>query len=460
MKKTLSFLLALCLLLTASSALADVDFSYVKENPDFFEVYEGDVLRTIRSTMTSKDLSFEHAHESDYYYSTTYFELGFLKNSNVIYPMLAVNYFADNPLNITAVSFDVEGTRYTFAVNPDEPKQLENGIQEKCLIYFGPGSIDFLIALEDIVLACENADELMEHRIPAVLHGDEELTVTLSNVFLLDYYFIIEDAYKALNGQDSFALLAEVESDMTTENVSPAGNGGDVNSIMEKLRNKTPINKSVNESSYEEFDEAGNLFIPTYLNYYRQNPGALEISDQDDLTMIYTMLIKDNWSKLYTSTKDSSFCYANFLIFIPKDYSIASLLLIVECLTDKPLNTKDISFDIDGIRYTFSVKEVESTEINESYKETITIFFGRENKEFINALGRFINTINLEDTEQFIETNIPIILHGDTDSHFVLDYTFIMDFICMNSPIANLGALDFLEDIETSNTLTVKSITQ
>ena len=241
MKKTLSFLLTLCLLLTAASALADVDLSHLKENPEVFDIYEGDSIRSVCTTMTAADLSFEHAHESDYYYSSTYFELWFFDDSDVIYPVLNVIYCADEPLNITAVSFDVEGTRYTFEVDPDEPEPLDNGIEEDRLIFFGPQNLAFWVALENIVDACDSAEEMQQHRITAVLHGDEDLTVTLSDVFLLDFYIIIKDAYLNLNGMDTMGQLDGVASAMTTEALSPAETpaeeGGDVNDITEKLRN-------------------------------------------------------------------------------------------------------------------------------------------------------------------------------------------------------------------------------
>ena len=241
MKKTASLLLSLCLLLSAASALADVDLTYVKENPDIFEVYEGEGTCSISTTMTSGDLSFEHAHESEYYYSSTYFELWILDGEDVIYPVLSVNYCADDPLNITAVSFDVEGVRYTFQVEPDEPTQFDNGISEDHLIFFGPENIAFLAALENIVDAYDNADDLMENRITAILHGDEDLTVTLSDAFLLDYYIVIKDAFLTLNGMDTFDKLDFIATPMTMEEIGteepPADPGNTDDEIAEKLRN-------------------------------------------------------------------------------------------------------------------------------------------------------------------------------------------------------------------------------
>lgn len=241
MKKTLSFLLALCLLLTAASALADLDLSYLKEYPDVFDVYEGDGFTSVCTTMTAADLSFVHAHESDYNYSSTYFELMYLDDYGVLYPILNVCYCADDPQHIRAVSFDVEGTRYTFEVDPVEPEQLEHGISEDLLIYFGPENADFLVALENIVDECSSADEMMTHRIPAILHGDEDLTVTLSDAFLLDFAIIMKDAYQRLDGNKTFDQLSEVASALTTEAIAPeetpAKVENDMDDITEKLRN-------------------------------------------------------------------------------------------------------------------------------------------------------------------------------------------------------------------------------
>ena len=237
MKKTLSILLTLCLLLASASALADVDLSYLKEQPDIFDIYEGEEMSSACTTMTAGDLSFEHAHESDYNYSFTYFELWFEKGSDVIYPVLNVVYCADDPLNIYAISFDVEGTRYTFDVDPDEPDQEEHGISESRIIFFGPESFDFLVALENITDDCDTADEMMAHRITAILHGDEDLTVTLSDVFLIDFYIILEEAYMELGGMDTFDQLEEVSSFMTTEEIPAEDLENAVDDITEKLRN-------------------------------------------------------------------------------------------------------------------------------------------------------------------------------------------------------------------------------
>ncbi|MBR5344872.1 MAG: hypothetical protein IK127_03525 [Clostridia bacterium] len=216
MKRIAALLLTLCLLLTAASALADVDLSYLEQYPDIFDVTQGEVLTFICDSMTAEDLSFVHAHESDYRYSYMYFELWIENGYDVIYPVLNIVYNADELLNITAVSFDLEGVRYTFSVDLDEPDRDEKGITEDPLIFFGIENVEFLSALEDIVDDCDTAEEMEEYRITAILHGDEDLTVTLSDAFLLDFYIVIKDAFIELGGLDNFDQIY-IATPMTME---------------------------------------------------------------------------------------------------------------------------------------------------------------------------------------------------------------------------------------------------
>ena len=218
MKKLVSLLLALCLLLASASALADVDLSYLEEYPDVFQVSKGDTLTFICDTLTAADLAFDHPHSNGKLYSFTYFSLWIPNGDDTVYPMLDVIYCADEPLNITSVSFDVAGVRYTFAVETDEPSADENGVTEDCRIYLGVESFEFLNALTTEVAACETDEELFSDYITATLHGDEDLTVTLASPFLLDYYLIMVEAFTMTGGLDNVSMLTGATA-MTMETI-------------------------------------------------------------------------------------------------------------------------------------------------------------------------------------------------------------------------------------------------
>ena len=207
MRKLTALLASLCLCLCLSPALPaaaeDFDFSYFRERDNIFAVdqeeEDGVVYTFVESTLPASSLSFQHAHESDTRYSYTNFDLLFAEGSkSVCYPRLWVVYCADEFLDIDKVTFYVDGQSFTFLSLKDEDLRTddEKGCMEELPIIFGKNSLGFLDALGAIQETCATADELREHRIVAVLHGkDEELTVTLSENFLLDYFLIIVDGY-------------------------------------------------------------------------------------------------------------------------------------------------------------------------------------------------------------------------------------------------------------------------
>ncbi len=222
MKKAAAFLLALCLL--TGFALAEVDLSYVRESPNIFTVEDDDPeLIYIYDTYSAEDLHFIHAHESDYRWSFTYFELAILDGEMPIYPMMRVIYNADDPLNLHAVSFDVDGTRYTFDVSDSvNTEKDEQSTTESAIIFFSSENFAFLNALTAVTDRYGTAEEMRTVRINAVLHGDEDLTVTLNENFLLDFWLVVEDAFKEMGGMSALDDV-DLTTDMTvSEAPAPA----------------------------------------------------------------------------------------------------------------------------------------------------------------------------------------------------------------------------------------------
>ena len=78
MKKFFSFFLAMALLCSCASSLADgYDVSYVKDHSNVFtiDVDEDSGIAFVESTLSTKDCSFVHKYESDYRYSSTMFDV-------------------------------------------------------------------------------------------------------------------------------------------------------------------------------------------------------------------------------------------------------------------------------------------------------------------------------------------------------------------------------------------------
>lgn len=229
MRKPIAALLALCMLLGLGAAFAEVDLSYVQASPNIFDVDEtDDGLIFIDSTLSSEQVACTHEHESDSYYSCIYWELAIVDNEPPVYPLLTVSINADQPLNIRAVSFDVDGRRFTFDVAEDISRKTEEGnTREFVTIFLGPTNIEFLIAMENVSDACgTDLDAMRAVRITGVLHGDEDIAIALSENFVVDFFLVIEDAWLELGGLDTFSEItfdtpmteSEIPADAVTEN--------------------------------------------------------------------------------------------------------------------------------------------------------------------------------------------------------------------------------------------------
>ena len=209
MKRVFAWLLAVGFLVAAGSALAEVDLGYLDQYPNTFMTETiGDSV-VVCDTLSARDLAF--LYESDALMSYTYFRLRIPSGADLVYPELKLVYTAETPLNLTAVSFDVGDYRYTFKPAAVGPEPYESGFLEECTITFAGRNTAFLSALAEAIIDADatTVDDLLQLRVSAVLHGDRDVTVTLSEAFLLDFYMIFEDAYFGISGPDSFDRLTE-----------------------------------------------------------------------------------------------------------------------------------------------------------------------------------------------------------------------------------------------------------
>lgn len=150
MKKVLSFLLSAILLVSLCAptlAESKFDFSYVKENNSIYEIsVDSDQdCAFITTTLPVSYRSFTHELESSTRYSS--FQSDILVNDyyeKTPYSLFRtwITYAADEELNITSVSFFLDGKEYIFSGIGDKKwhYQFDDGIIEQVLIVFDSSS--------------------------------------------------------------------------------------------------------------------------------------------------------------------------------------------------------------------------------------------------------------------------------------------------------------------------------
>lgn len=219
MKKFLTLLTAcLLLVLTASTAMAaTVDLSYVRSNPDIFTIdpsSDGSAY-FVETVLTAKDRHFTHKYESDYYWSSTQFDVLVLGiDSNDQYPVWRcwVIYANDTSFKkIDSVTFVLGGKRYTFT-DIDDPEnwytQNETSYLEEMLIKFGMDNLEFVVALEEYCNSLESVDDF---QCTLILHAaNEDITVTLGSGFALDF-MLTKKAYLEMDGLSTIDRVISTE---------------------------------------------------------------------------------------------------------------------------------------------------------------------------------------------------------------------------------------------------------
>lgn len=213
--KKLFLLLALILPLCLGVAYADdLDLSFVRENTDYYEmdveIEDGTAFAFIESTLTASDLAFIHKYDSQTKYSYTQFDIlvvDYLSATDA-YPVnrLWIYYNADNNHQyINAVTFTIDGTKYTFSDVADAERytQPDGVYRESLLIKFDYDNLEFLAALERLIP--DDLNDLESVQIPMTLHGLEDLEVTLDQSFMLDFIIF----RLALLNTNSFDYMGE-----------------------------------------------------------------------------------------------------------------------------------------------------------------------------------------------------------------------------------------------------------
>ena len=194
MKKIIAFFVSVMLLLAlAAPALAATpDLTFVKANPDVFSLTtseDGEDLY-VSTVLTAKNLHFVHKYESNYYWSFTRFEIAvpdYQTDEAAPLWQLWITYSNDlKIMEIDSVTFIVNGRSFTFSgiSDPRLQTQKENGFIEEMMICFGSEGLDFLLAMEEY---CGTLNDANDFRCTMILHGSEDITVTLGGAFVLDF---------------------------------------------------------------------------------------------------------------------------------------------------------------------------------------------------------------------------------------------------------------------------------
>lgn len=203
----------------AASNGFNLSFFTSEDTSGMFNVsyYDDSDTALIESIVDTQSIAFSHKYESSYYYSIMKNNL-FVMNYSSDDPMpvlcAIIDYRADQPLNISAVSFIIDGTTYTFTDVADASRnaQVDHGIDENLLIIFGSRNWDFFAAYAEKALLyldswmVDNDTEAPEIRM--ILHGaDEDVETTVPAYFMLDTGMFI----LSLANMDSLPLLAEMD---------------------------------------------------------------------------------------------------------------------------------------------------------------------------------------------------------------------------------------------------------
>lgn len=200
MKRLLAIILAVIMMSAIlCGALAELDLSYIRENPDLYtiDVSDSGEAAFIETALNTAGRSFTHKYESANRYNSTKFDilvLDYLKTSAYPVMRLWITYCADdNYMNINSVSFIIDGTKYTFSgvADPEWYTKDDSGYMEQILIRFNQENISFLAAMIGQITGDGDFDQLLESaECKMILHGREDIEVDLGQGFFLDYYAI------------------------------------------------------------------------------------------------------------------------------------------------------------------------------------------------------------------------------------------------------------------------------
>ena len=196
-------MLALCLLLTlVPAAYADNDFT-IDTYLEYKTLFDVDVdmdsgVAFIETTRSVADLSFQHKFESDYDYSCIRNDILVLDYfSSSQYPVVRtwITYNAQDAQYFHSVSFELEGTTYTFTDvgNKDRVTKTEHGYRERLLIKYGSNNKDFFSAVtaRALVYLYDEDENKTAPKMKMTLHGLETVEADVPEAFWDDFALLV-----------------------------------------------------------------------------------------------------------------------------------------------------------------------------------------------------------------------------------------------------------------------------
>lgn len=226
MKRHLSLLLVILVLLAnfSTAVASTLDLSPIEAKSSLYtiDLSSDKDAAFIETTLTAMERSFTHKYDSSKLYSTTKFDVlvvNYQTPSNYPIFRLWVSYCADDAFqNIEKATFAMGNKQYTFS-DISDPDWLvydaESGYTEDVLIRFNEDNLSFLMALEEMTTGKGTIEELNQSDLRLILHGNEDIEITLGSGFLLDF-IAIKNAWLTLNGKEYLDKVTGSDMSVTT----------------------------------------------------------------------------------------------------------------------------------------------------------------------------------------------------------------------------------------------------
>ena len=204
MKKLVSLIIALLVMACPMMAMAGSFDGSVFQGLYFssiatLDLNEDGSVAFVESQLTAATRSFTTPYEHPRYYNSTLWDI-VIPRYDTGNPAprirLWIRYYGTQFANIEGVSFQLNGKTYTFTGVSDPERQTykeeEDAYTERLLIIFDDQSLDFIAEMEAYCENCNTVEAMNEHPITMILHGDEDIVITLGSGFMSDFMIIKE----------------------------------------------------------------------------------------------------------------------------------------------------------------------------------------------------------------------------------------------------------------------------
>ena len=204
MKKLVSLIIALLVMACPMMAMAGSFDGSVFQGLYFssiatLDLNEDGSVAFVESQLTAATRSFTTPYEHPRYYNSTLWDIVIPRyDTGTPAPRIRlwIRSYGTQFANIEGVSFQLNGKTYTFTGVSDPERQTykeeEDAYTERLLIIFDDQSLDFIAEMEAYCETCNTVEAMNEHPITMILHGDEDIVVTLGSGFMSDFMIIKE----------------------------------------------------------------------------------------------------------------------------------------------------------------------------------------------------------------------------------------------------------------------------